>query len=259
LVFSQQTNYQTNQRRGSYKNCGNNVRRLPIDDLLIDIIPNIEGKMIEERDITYIPPAGITTIPELGNELPRRGGRFAIGFAQAAMKLFGWRVEGTLPNTKKVIVIGAPHTSNWDWILVMFTAYSLGIRITWMAKHTLFNKPTGGIMRWLGGMPVDRRAAGGTVAQAVQKLQQEEKLVLCITPEGTRRKVQEWKQGFYRIAEGADVPIVVAAFDYGRKRVRFGPTFKPTGNLEADMAVIKSFYDGIIARHPQQTSIGSSS
>ncbi len=211
--------------------------------------------MVEEKDITYTPPAGVTTVPALGENLPTRGGPFARNFARFMMKSVGWDIEGTLPNSDKVIVIGAPHTSNWDWILVMFTAYSLGIRITWMAKHTLFKKPFGGIMRWLGGMPVDRRAARGMVAQAVEKFHQEEKLVLCITPEGTRSKVREWKQGFYHIAQGADVPIVVAAFDYGRKRVRFGPIFKPTGNLDADLPIIKSFYAGVTARYPQLASI----
>lgn len=214
--------------------------------------------MVEEKDIIYMPPAGVTTVPALGNNLPRRGGPFARNLARFAMTLFGWKIEGTLPNSSKVIVIGAPHTSNWDWILVMFTAYSLGIRITWMAKHTLFKKPFGSIMRWLGGMPVDRRAAGGMVTQAVDKFHREDNLILCITPEGTRSKVREWKQGFYHIAQGADVPVVVAAFDYGRKKVRFGPVFKPTGNLEADLPIIKSFYAGVIARHPQLASIENS-
>jgi len=207
--------------------------------------------MTVKTDITYLPPEGETLVPQLGDNVPRRGGPAARSFARLIMRLSGWRVEGTLPNDGKLLIIGAPHTSNWDWVLVMLTAYSLGVRISWMAKHTLFKKPFGGIMRWLGGIAIDRRSKHGTVQQAIHNFEQKEKLVLCITPEGTRSKVREWKQGFYHIAHGADVPVVVAAFDYGRKAVRFGPTFKPTGDLETDLPIIKSFYDGVTARHPQ--------
>ncbi|MBK8984755.1 MAG: lysophospholipid acyltransferase family protein [Chloroflexi bacterium] len=209
--------------------------------------------MTVENDITYLPPAGETIVPQLGEHVPRRGGPLARSFARLTMRLFGWKIEGTVPNTDKMLIIGAPHTSNWDWILVMFTAYALGVRISWMAKHTLFKKPFGGIMRWLGGVAVDRRAKNGTVDQAISSFKEREKLVLCITPEGTRGKVREWRRGFYHIAQGADVPVVVAAFDYGRKSVRFGPTFKPSGDLEADLPIIKSFYDGVVARHQQHS------
>lgn len=207
--------------------------------------------MTEIKDITYLPPEGETIVPQLGESVPRRGGPLARNFARLIMRLFGWRIEGAIPNSEKLLIIGAPHTSNWDWILVMFTAYSLGVRISWMAKHSLFKKPFGGIMRWLGGVAIDRRAKHGTVDQAINTFNEREKLVLCITPEGTRSKVREWKQGFYHIAQGANVPVVVAAFDYGRKSVRFGPTFKPSGNLEADLPIIKSFFDGVVARHPE--------
>ncbi len=206
--------------------------------------------MTTERDILYLSPGGETAVPELGADVPRRGGPLAKSFARLTMRLFGWQIAGVLPNDGKLLIIGAPHTSNWDWILVMLTAYSLGVRISWMAKHTLFKKPFGGIMRWLGGVAIDRRAKHGAVEQAIATFKEKDKLVLCITPEGTRSKVREWKQGFYHIAQGADVPVVVAAFDYGRKTVRLGPTFKPSGNLEADLPVIKSFYDGVVARHP---------
>jgi len=206
--------------------------------------------MTIQQDILYQSPEGETAVPNIGQAVPRRGGRFAKNFARLTMRLFGWRVEGVLPNDGKLLIIGAPHTSNWDWVLVMLTAYSLGVRISWMAKHTLFKKPFGGLMRWLGGIAIDRRAKHGTVQQAITSFKEKEKLILCITPEGTRSKVREWKQGFYHIAQGADVPVVVAAFDYGRKAVRLGPTFKPSGNLEADLPIIKSFYDGVVPRHP---------
>jgi 1-acyl-sn-glycerol-3-phosphate acyltransferase len=210
--------------------------------------------MADTKDLSYIPPGGLTTIPELGEFVPRRGGRIFVAFARFITHLFGWKVEGSLPNSQKLMVIGAPHSSNWDWVLTIMAGSYLGVRISWMAKHTLFRGPFGYIMRWLGGVPVDRRASQGTVGQAIERFQKQEGLILCITPEGTRRKVREWKQGFYHIAMGADVPIVAAAFDYGRKRVHFGPVFKPSGNLEEDLPIIKSYYEGVKARNPENWS-----
>lgn len=203
-------------------------------------------------NIKYIPPGGETTVPELGDLVPRRGGPFSRRFARMIMGLFGWRVEGTLPNASKFIVIGAPHTSNMDWFIVMGAAFVLGVRISWMAKHSLFKKPMGGIMRWLGGVPIDRRQAQGTVGSAVQRFNERDELILCITPEGTRARVKgQWKKGFYHIAEEADVPILAAAFDYGKKCVRFGPTFKPSGDVEADLPFIISTFEGVKPRNEQ--------
>ncbi|MBE2223098.1 MAG: lysophospholipid acyltransferase family protein [Anaerolineae bacterium] len=209
-------------------------------------------EMVETK-LEYTPPGGITTAPEVGDLVPRRGGAFAHGFARLMMGLFGWKVAGYVPNAKKFMVVGAPHTSNVDWFIVMGAAFILRVRISWMAKHSLFNKPWGGVLRWLGGVPIDRRQAQGTVGSAIEQFNQHDELILCITPEGTRAEVKgKWKKGFYYMAEGADVPVVVAAFDYGNKVVRFGPTFKPTGDIEADMPVIYSYVEGVVPRHPQK-------
>ena len=215
----------------------------------------IEAQEMEKKDLTYIPPGGITTAPIVGDRVIRRGGPLARWFARSTMKLFGWKVEGDLPNSEKFIVIGAPHTSNWDWVLVILAAYVLGVRISWMAKHTLFKRPFGGIMRWLGGVSIDRRAKHGTVGDAINSFAKVDKLILCITPEGTRHKVQEWKKGFYYIADGANVPIVVCAFDYGKKSMRFGPVFKPSGDVDGDLPTIKSYYDGVIAKYPENSFV----
>ncbi|NHZ72794.1 MAG: hypothetical protein GWP17_06895, partial [Aquificales bacterium] len=181
----------------------------------------VDIREMEAKDIKYTPPDGITTIPEIGDLVPRRGGTIARGFVRLLMGLFGWKVEGEVPNTKKFMVVGAPHTSNIDWFIVMGAAYVLGVRISWIAKHSLFETPWGGILRWLGGVPVDRRQAQGTVGSAVEQFHERDELILCITPEGTRARVRgKWKKGFYYMAEGADVPIVVAAFDYGKKVMR---------------------------------------
>ena len=214
-------------------------------------------EQIEVSQLEYVPPGGLTTIPEVGDLVPRRGGPIMRGFARLMMGLFGWTVEGEVPNAKKFMVIGAPHTSNVDWFIVMGAAFILGARISWMAIHTLFNKPWGGILRWLGGIPIDRRQANGTVGSAVERFDEADELILCITPEGTRAKVHgEWKKGFYYIAEGADVPIVMAAFDYGRKVMQFGPTIKPSGDIEADLPIIISYFDDVEPRHSQKKAEG---
>lgn len=213
----------------------------------------VEIEQIEEKELEYIPPGGVTLIPEVGELVPRRGGSFVRGFGRFMMGLFGWKVEGEVPNAQKFMVVGAPHTSNVDWFIVMGAAFILQVRISWMAKHSLFNKPWGGILRWLGGVPIDRRQAQGTVGAAVAQFNKKDELILCITPEGTRAREQgNWRKGFYHIAAGADVPVVVAAFDYGQKVVRFGPVFKPSGDIEADMPIIYSYVDGVVPRHPQR-------
>lgn len=189
--------------------------------------------------------------PVVGEQNPQMGNRLTKWLATAVLRLFGWRVAGRIPNLPKVVVIGAPHTSNWDWVLVMLAAYTLGIRISWLAKHTVFESPVGSIMKKLGGIPVDRRAAHGMVEQCVARLYQAQKLALCITPEGTRSKVGEWKKGFYHIADKANVPILLASFDYGRKVIGFGPTIYPSGDVEAELKEIQTLYSSVQARKPQ--------
>ncbi|MCP4361746.1 MAG: acyltransferase [Chloroflexi bacterium] len=188
---------------------------------------------------------------EIGDEVPRRGNRITRVLAILFMAAVGWRVTGGVPNLDKFIIVGAPHTSNWDFILVIATAMVIGIRISWMGKHSLFRGPLGPLFRWMGGIPVDRRATHGVVGENVSAFSQLDKLILCITPEGTRSKVREWKSGFYRIALGADVPIVLAAFDYKNKEVNLGPMLQPSGDYETDLDLIKAHYEPIRGKHPQ--------
>jgi 1-acyl-sn-glycerol-3-phosphate acyltransferase len=150
-----------------------------------------------------------------------------------------------------MMVIGAPHTSNWDWVLVILAAYALGAHISWLAKDSLFRSPLGGLFRYLGGIPVDRSAAHGMVGESIEKFKQREKMMLCITPEGTRSKVRAWKKGFHHIATGANVPIVLASFDYGRKVVGFGPTLIASGDVDADLQTIQDLYATVQAKQPQ--------
>ncbi len=166
----------------------------------------------------------------------------------------GWRLEGSLPaNTPKCVLIAAPHTSNWDLPYTLMVAFGLGLRIYWLGKTSIFKPPFAGLMRWLGGLPVQRDAAGNQVEASAQAIRQApHALQLVLSPEGTRSKTRYWKTGFYYIAQSAQVPIVLAYIDYGRKVAGLGPVFHPTGDIEADMRTIKAFYAPIQGKNASQ-------
>jgi 1-acyl-sn-glycerol-3-phosphate acyltransferase len=162
--------------------------------------------------------------------------------ARGLYRLAGWRVEGTAPNFPKMLVIGAPHTSNWDGIHMLALSTSLGIRMYWLGKHTLFKPPFGPIMRAVNGIPVNRESTKNGVEQVVEIFKEREKFVLIIAPEGTRKKVDYWKTGFYYIAQGAIVQIVLAYVDAPHRRVGLGPAIMPSGDIEADFEIFRAFY-----------------
>ena len=166
------------------------------------------------------------------------------GFSIAFLKLTGWKIEGSLPpDGQKSVLIAAPHTSNWDLPYTLMVAFVLRLNIYWMGKEQIFKPPFRGLMMWLGGIPVKRESANNLVAASVQAIQAADgPLQLVVPPEGTRSKVRYWKTGFYYIATGAGVPIVLAYMDYERKLSGLGPVFHPSGDLEADMARIQAFY-----------------
>lgn len=172
--------------------------------------------------------------------------------ARFYMFIFHWEKEGKVPDLPKYVMIAAPHTSNWDLVITLILAFVLQIKIYWIGKHTIFKPPFGAISRWLGGIPVDRRQSGDTVAQMVRVFQDQEKFIMVIPPEGTRKKVRYWKTGFYYIAHGAGVPIVLGYVDYKRKVGGIGPAILPTGDIDADMDKIKGFYQGIMGKHNAQ-------
>jgi 1-acyl-sn-glycerol-3-phosphate acyltransferase len=172
-------------------------------------------------------------------------GRLFLGF-------YGWKTEGQLPEGKKFVIIAAPHTSNWDLPFMLAVSYVFGVRLSFLMKHTMFWGPFGPFFRWLGGIPVDRTARQNLVEQCVKILQEREELVLAIPPEGTRSKVRYWKTGFYWIANGAKVPILLGFLDYKRKVGGLGPTVFPSGDLNADLERIRGFYRDISGKHPSQ-------
>ncbi len=175
--------------------------------------------------------------------------------AHGLLWLFGWQAEGAAPNLPKFVVVAAPHTSNWDGLFMFIAAWAYRIKLYWMGKHSLFWPPLGWLLHWLGGIPIDRSAPQGAVQQMTQAFQQHDRMILLLTPEGTRRKTERWKTGFYYIAQGAQVPIVLAYIDYARKVIGFGPVMIPSGDLEADMQVIHQFYADKTARYPEKRTL----
>ena len=172
----------------------------------------------------------------------------------AFLRINGWTVEGSLPpEATKSVLIAAPHTSNWDLPYTLMVAFALRLNIYWMGKSSLFRWPFGPVMRWLGGIAVDREKSSNLVAASAEAIVNADGPVqLVVPPEGTRGKTRHWKTGFYFIALQARVPIVLAYMDYERKVSGLGPVFKPTGNVDADMAEIKRFYAPIKGRRADQ-------
>ena len=166
------------------------------------------------------------------------------------LNLAGWRTEGQLPQIPKFVLVGAPHTSNWDLPFTLLMAFAFKARIRWMGKAAMFRRPFKGLFRWLGGIPVKRFQSNNLVEQSIQQFQRNKQLILAIAPAGTRQRVIRWRSGFYHIACGANVPIVLGFLDYRRKVGGFGPLINPTGNITADMEIILAFYDGVTGKNP---------
>jgi len=182
--------------------------------------------------------------------------RLLYWFAISLFKVAGWRTEGKLPDIPKYVII-ATHTSNWDLIvgLTGWSILSYGFSMTklsWMGKAEVFRGPLGAFLKWIGGIPIERRARHSAVEQSIQAFRSREKLAMAIAPEGTRKRVTHWKTGFYHIAQGAQAPIVFGFFDYKRKVMGIGPTIIPCGDIQADMEIIRDFYSKVHARYPDR-------
>lgn len=173
----------------------------------------------------------------------------------ACLKLRGWKLVGELPKERKYVMIAVPHTSNWDFPITLAMAFVFGFKIYWMGKASLFKGFRGPIMRWLGGISIDRSKANNIVQQMVEAFDRSTELTVAIPPEGTRSKVDKWKTGFYYIAEGAKVPIALAFLDYEHKKGGFLGTFYPTGDIEKDFAEIRLRYKGISGRYADQCHV----
>ncbi len=176
------------------------------------------------------------------------------GLARLILRIGGWTPVGGLPDEPKAIFIAAPHTSNWDGFWGLVYKIAIGAEVHFFAKHSLFWFPLSTLLRALGGIELDRDRAGSAVRQAIDMFKEKDSFYFGLAPEGTRGKAAGWKSGFYRIAEGAGVPVYLGFLDYAHKRLGIGPRFEPTGDPEADFTVLRNFYDGIQGRWPEKTS-----
>ncbi len=158
------------------------------------------------------------------------------------LALIGWKIRGGELERQRCVMIGAPHTSNWDFPLMIMAVLKLKLRIYWMGKHTLFPFPFASLMKWLGGIPIDRGRPHNVVRETVRQFEQHDELIVLVPPEGTRSKVKHWKSGFYHIASNAGVPILLGYVDAGKKEAGVADFYRPSGDLERDMAAIREFY-----------------
>jgi 1-acyl-sn-glycerol-3-phosphate acyltransferase len=172
--------------------------------------------------------------------------------ARCLLRLLGWTLVGDKPTQQRYVLIAAPHTSNWDFPLMLAFAAAFDIKVTWMAKHSLFFPPLGWVLRAMGGMPIVRHQNQNVVDAMVETFSRAQQLVLVVPTEGTRARSEHWKSGFYHIARQARVPIVPSFLDFGQRRGGFGPAMETSGNVVADMQLFRDFYAGMQGKFPRQ-------
>ncbi len=198
--------------------------------------------MTKERTVANEAMPDLLPLPRSSN-LPRtRSSRFTRWVARSVLRACGWRMVGAFPDLPKGVLIGAPHSSNWDGLWALLVKVALGVEVRIFAKHQLFWWPLGPLLRWLGVIEVNRSAVGGFVEQIIDRFAREEQLWIGIAPEGTRKRVEHWKAGFWKIAKGAGVPVVPAFFHYPDKIIGIGEPFVLSDDMEADMARIRAWY-----------------
>lgn len=167
------------------------------------------------------------------------------------LRLLGWRLTGAFPNRPKLVVIVAPHTSSWDFVIGFLAYLATELHATWFGKDAIFKWPVGPILRVFGGMPVDRAKSHHVVESSIAEFARRDQLILALAPEGTRRRVQSWRSGFYHIALGAGVPIVTVSLDFAKRQVAVGPEFHPTGDYPADLERLARRFASVRSKHPE--------
>ena len=174
------------------------------------------------------------------------------GICAGYLRVSGWKVRGDWPMLDKAVLVAAPHTSNWDGLNMLATAGFYRVKLRWMGKRALTQGPFGGIVRWLGCVPIDRSGAHDVVRAMTEAFAAEDRMILAIPPEGTRSAVRDWKTGFYHIAHAAGVPLILSVLDYGTKTVSLAAVVHPSGDYDADLAVIKGYYAEAVGRRPEK-------
>ncbi|WP_193161598.1 1-acyl-sn-glycerol-3-phosphate acyltransferase [Microbulbifer hainanensis] len=174
--------------------------------------------------------------------------------ARLLLKLHGWRVvaDQQALKLKKYVLLGAPHTTNWDGYYFILTALKLGLVPQWMGKDKLFKFPLGGTMRWFGGIAVDRSKSNNLVEATVEQFNKSDALVVAVPPEGTRGAAERWKTGFYHIARGAAVPVVCGFINFAKKEVGLGPAMEMGRDLAAELVRFRDFYADKVGKFPER-------
>lgn len=194
------------------------------------------------------------TYPTPAQHHPKLGNRLTSIIGKALLKLIGWRLEGPFPQDKKFVICLAPHTSNWDFFIAIFAVLAMQLKASWMAKHQIFVWPVKSLLIKLGGIPVNRKAPGGLVQQVVDKIEHSDSMIFALAPEGTRTKVDPWKNGFLRIAKQANVPVYMGFFDAKRKVFGFSEHCINVDDIDEAMTEIRAYYKSIPAIHPENTN-----
>jgi 1-acyl-sn-glycerol-3-phosphate acyltransferase len=182
-------------------------------------------------------------VPQLPANAPRTNGNaFTRWIGRSVLRVGGWQVAGEWPDLSRMVVIAAPHSSAWDAIWGIAAKVAMGVKIDFMAKAELFTGPLGWALRLFGGMPVNRSAAKGIIEQVATGIRAADRMWFVLAPEGTRRKVTQWKPGFWKIAKAADVPVFCVWFDYPEKTIGLGPLVALTGDCDGDIARIRETF-----------------
>ena len=162
--------------------------------------------------------------------------------ARFGINISGWTIKGMVPDEERIVIIAAPHTSNWDFVLAMLAIFGLNIKLRWLGKHSIFKPGFKIFFKWLGGIPVYRDNPSNLIDNVVKIVKREKSIVIAMTPEGTRKKVKRWKTGFLRIAKQTHSKILLISIDAPTKSIEIGRIFNPTGNSEDDLAFIQKYY-----------------
>ena len=173
-------------------------------------------------------------------------------FGRTFYRAIGWKLEGKIIDAERVMVVAAPHTSNWDFVFGILVILGINARVRWLGKHTIFKFGVTWFFRWLGGIPVNREQPDEVMGYVDAAVEKDNGLVLVMAPEGTRKKVTKWKTGFLRIAKKNKCVIQLGALDFANRRIVLGDVFEPTGDNEADIAAIIEYYSQFAGRHPDQ-------
>lgn len=181
-------------------------------------------------------------LPLVPENVPHGASRFWAFVGLWILRIKGWKIEGDIPNIKKAVLIVAPHTSNWDFVVGMAAKMAIRLQANWLGKDAIFKGPTGGLFKSWGGIPVERSSAHDMVSQVVGEFKQRDKMWLGLSPEGTRGHVDKWKSGFWHIAKAAAVPIQTIVLDYSSRRLIIGKAFTPGESLPNDMATIRAYF-----------------